>query len=80
MDKLSQPIDTKILSDNHYIGEMKASENESVFSISKGEHAIQVEINVDGENYRSNIFFAMGSSDVKLRFVISGTRVNLLFN
>jgi hypothetical protein len=77
--QVGDPVEVNILSDNHLLGVMKAEDKSTTFEISKGEHAIQVEIpGEDGQNYRTNIFFATGSKNVKVFFEGSALALKLL--
>lgn len=75
---LGDAVYCKIISDGKYIGEIKADENSKVTPISKGEHAIQCEVEgTDGRKYRSNSYFATGGKNVVLYLTISGTKLTL---
>lgn len=75
-----QPRDTRILSDESLVGEIKADEKEKKLEISKGEHSIQAEISDDGgRKYRSNVYFTQyGNKDVTLYLKIQGSKLTLL--
>lgn len=78
---LGQPIACKVLADERPIGELKAEESKKSYPISKGEHAIQVQIEgADGRLYRSNSYFATGGASFALYLTISGTKLTLVYD
>ena len=74
---LGGPIEVSILDNEKKIGVMKAEENVFAGTISKGEHAIQVEMVNENGRFRSNSYFAIGGKDVALNMTISGSRITL---
>lgn len=69
-----------ILSDEKRIGEMAQDQMKGEFAISKGEHAIQAQIEgPDGRFYRSNSYFSLGGKDVVLYLTIDGSKLVLAY-
>lgn len=67
-----------ILSDEARIGSMEEGQMEFSCTISKGEHAIQAQIQgEDGRLYRSNSYFSIGGKDVNLFLTIDGSKLLL---
>lgn len=77
-----KPVDATITLDDLVAGVFPAEKEQTTLEISKGEHAVQCEIQgKDGRVYRSNAFFCpYGNKSITLYLTISGTKLTLIYN